>query len=165
MVPSRDRTRDPWICSQTCICSQTRYQLRYAARYHCQGMQHNLNIWFYAFLNLDNKIFWQKCADFNIRPFSFVLKFTHRQHDLGHVGLISCRLVGKKKKFKEKKNLWNLFDNNWHLMIFLALFISTYRLSVFKQNWLEYIVTGFWNTLRILITDKGCHLPAENKGI
>ena len=32
MVPGRDRTRDPWICSQTLICSQTRYRLRYAAR-------------------------------------------------------------------------------------------------------------------------------------
>ena len=28
----RDRTRDPWICSQTRICCQTRYRLRYAAR-------------------------------------------------------------------------------------------------------------------------------------
>ena len=33
MVPGRDRTRDPWICSQTRICNQTRYLLRYAARY------------------------------------------------------------------------------------------------------------------------------------
>ena len=33
MGPGRDRTRDPWICSQTCICSQTRYRLRYAARF------------------------------------------------------------------------------------------------------------------------------------
>ena len=33
MVPGRDRTRDPWICSRTRICSQTRYRLRYAARY------------------------------------------------------------------------------------------------------------------------------------
>ena len=32
MGPDRDRTRDPWICSQTGICSQTRYRLRYAAR-------------------------------------------------------------------------------------------------------------------------------------
>ena len=32
MVPGRDRTRDPWIYSQTRICSQTRYRLRYAAR-------------------------------------------------------------------------------------------------------------------------------------
>ena len=31
MGPGRDRTRDPWNCSQTRICSQTRYQLRYAA--------------------------------------------------------------------------------------------------------------------------------------
>ena len=29
-----DRTRDPWICSQTRICCQTRYRLRYAARCH-----------------------------------------------------------------------------------------------------------------------------------
>ena len=31
MGPGRDRTRDPWICSQTRICCQTRYRLRYAA--------------------------------------------------------------------------------------------------------------------------------------
>ena len=31
--PGRDRTRDPWICSQLRICNQTRYWLRYAARY------------------------------------------------------------------------------------------------------------------------------------
>ena len=29
MGPGRDRTRDPWICSQTRICCQTRYRLRY----------------------------------------------------------------------------------------------------------------------------------------
>ena len=28
-----DWTRDPWICRQTPICCQTRYRLRYAARY------------------------------------------------------------------------------------------------------------------------------------
>ena len=33
MGPGRDRTRDPWICSQTRICCQTRYRLRYAARF------------------------------------------------------------------------------------------------------------------------------------
>ena len=33
MGPGRDRTRDPWICSQLRICSQTRYRLRYAAQY------------------------------------------------------------------------------------------------------------------------------------
>ena len=33
MGPGRDRTRDPWICSQTRICCQTRYRLRYAARW------------------------------------------------------------------------------------------------------------------------------------
>ena len=33
MGPGRDRTCDPWICSQTRICCQTRYRLRYAARY------------------------------------------------------------------------------------------------------------------------------------
>ena len=32
MGPGRDRTRDPWICSQTRICCQTRYRLRYVAR-------------------------------------------------------------------------------------------------------------------------------------
>ena len=32
MGPGRDRTREPWICSQTRICCQTHYRLRYAAR-------------------------------------------------------------------------------------------------------------------------------------
>ena len=32
MGPGRDRTRDPLICSQTRICCQTYYRLRYAAR-------------------------------------------------------------------------------------------------------------------------------------
>ena len=32
MGPDRYQTRDPWICSQTRICCQTRYRLRYAAR-------------------------------------------------------------------------------------------------------------------------------------
>ena len=31
--PGWDRTCNPWICSQTYICSQTCYRLRYAARY------------------------------------------------------------------------------------------------------------------------------------
>ena len=31
MGPGRDRTHDPWISSQTSICSQTPYRLRYAA--------------------------------------------------------------------------------------------------------------------------------------
>ena len=33
MGPDRDQTRDPWICSQTRICSQTCYRLHYAARH------------------------------------------------------------------------------------------------------------------------------------
>ena len=33
MGPGRDRTRDPWICSQTRICCQTHYRLCYGARY------------------------------------------------------------------------------------------------------------------------------------
>ena len=33
MGPGRDPTRDPWICSQTRICCQTRYRLSYGARY------------------------------------------------------------------------------------------------------------------------------------
>ena len=31
MGPDRDRTCNPWICSQTCICSQACYRLSYAA--------------------------------------------------------------------------------------------------------------------------------------
>ena len=37
MGPDRDRTRDPWICNQIRICSQTRYRLRYAARRSTKG--------------------------------------------------------------------------------------------------------------------------------
>ena len=33
MGPGWDRTHDPWNCSQTRICCQTRYRLRYVARY------------------------------------------------------------------------------------------------------------------------------------
>ena len=42
MGPGRDRTRDPWICSQTRICCQTRYRLRYAARSRLGGKFHPL---------------------------------------------------------------------------------------------------------------------------
>ena len=38
MGPGRDRTRDPWICSQTRICCQTRYRLRYVAQYFSIGI-------------------------------------------------------------------------------------------------------------------------------
>ena len=38
MGPDRDRTRDPWICSETRICSQTRYRLRYAACAHGRSL-------------------------------------------------------------------------------------------------------------------------------
>ena len=34
MGPSPYRTRDPWICSQTRICGQTRYRLRFAPGIH-----------------------------------------------------------------------------------------------------------------------------------
>ena len=39
MGPDRDRTRDPLICSQTRICSQARYRLRYVARLIVFGFQ------------------------------------------------------------------------------------------------------------------------------
>ena len=42
MGPGRDRTRDPWICGQTRICSQTRYRLRYAARFACKSHKTSL---------------------------------------------------------------------------------------------------------------------------
>ena len=35
MGPGWDRTRDPWICSQTQICCQTHYRLCYLAWYDC----------------------------------------------------------------------------------------------------------------------------------
>ena len=44
MGPDRDRTRDPWICSQTRICSKTRYRLRYAARL-CLAVN---NVWLHV---------------------------------------------------------------------------------------------------------------------
>ena len=37
MGPDRDQTSDPWVCSQTLICRQTCYQLRYAAQYVLVG--------------------------------------------------------------------------------------------------------------------------------
>ena len=40
MEPGSDRMRHPWICSQTRICSETRYQLGYTAQ--CTRV---LNIW------------------------------------------------------------------------------------------------------------------------
>ena len=33
MGPVLDQTRDPWVCSQTRICCQKRYRLRYEARF------------------------------------------------------------------------------------------------------------------------------------
>ena len=51
MGPSRDRTRDPWNCSQTCICSQTRYRLRYAARCFPCGVLGQVWYLIYRFLN------------------------------------------------------------------------------------------------------------------
>ena len=46
MGPGRDRTRDLWICSQTSICCQTRYRLRYAAR-----LQDSTHIRFFILAN------------------------------------------------------------------------------------------------------------------
>ena len=46
MGPGRDQTRDPWICSQTRICRQTRYRLRKASA-----------------TSLDNKIFERKIVN------------------------------------------------------------------------------------------------------
>ena len=39
MGPGWDRSRDPWICSQTRICCQTCYRLRYAARFRTKVIQ------------------------------------------------------------------------------------------------------------------------------
>ena len=51
MGPGRDRTRDPWICSQLRICNQTRYRLHYAARYVSNHMiairTFFLHVWFF----------------------------------------------------------------------------------------------------------------------
>ena len=44
MGPDQDRTRDPWICSQTHICSQTRYQLRYAARQRIRYLKDQIHM-------------------------------------------------------------------------------------------------------------------------
>ena len=42
MGPGRDRTRDPWNCSQTRICSQTRYRLRYAVSVQVKMSRQNV---------------------------------------------------------------------------------------------------------------------------
>ena len=58
MGPGRDRTRDPWICSQLRICSQTRYRLRYAARqmhdtiYILVSKKHTSFSWSWVFMSL-----------------------------------------------------------------------------------------------------------------
>ena len=49
MGPDRDRTRDPWICSQTRIRSQTRYRLRYVAR-TLKALAHKLVCAFFVLL-------------------------------------------------------------------------------------------------------------------
>ena len=45
MGPGRDQTRDPWICSQTGIFSQTHYWLRYAAQSSKKDIMHNVFAW------------------------------------------------------------------------------------------------------------------------
>ena len=57
MGPSRDRTHDPWICSQTRIYSQTRYRLRYAAQNE-GGIPIKCPICL-LFIRLDYKIWYQ----------------------------------------------------------------------------------------------------------
>ena len=41
----RDRTRNPWICSQTRICCQTRYRLRYEARSIVDDTRYTTHNW------------------------------------------------------------------------------------------------------------------------
>ena len=52
MGPDRDRTRDPWICSQIRICSQTRYRYASVARHvtDCAtrpGKAYSVNVYSY----------------------------------------------------------------------------------------------------------------------
>ena len=55
MGPGQDRTRDHWICSQTRICCQTCYRLRYAARWWVPHLQsHSKSTWANLYLCLSH---------------------------------------------------------------------------------------------------------------
>ena len=60
MGPGRDRTRDPWICSQIRICSQTRYRLRYAARSFLH-VTHRLDLMYMPTIYYQNRVFKLLC--------------------------------------------------------------------------------------------------------
>ena len=62
MGPGRDRTRDPWICSQLRICNQTRYRLHYAARYSDLSIDHTC---FESSLYLNNSLRYLHETDIN----------------------------------------------------------------------------------------------------
>ena len=70
MGPGRDRTRDPWICSQTRICCQTRYRLRYLLER--RQPSHSLNRGSMSILSISsgivqqNKLHFESMAAFTI---------------------------------------------------------------------------------------------------
>ena len=65
MVPGRDRTCDPWICSQTRICSQTSYRLCYAAQSNLQSKSANIRNRYNQVTHLTQD---GKCQTYNETP-------------------------------------------------------------------------------------------------
>ena len=88
MGPGWDRTPDPWICSQTRICCQTCYWLRYAARYWVlyNGQKHSLlhfACWviLHTMLLFADKLWWYFfifCTMFNLLPAALLNIFSHQ---------------------------------------------------------------------------------------
>ena len=81
MGPGRDRTCDPWNCSQTRICSQTRYRLRYAARYISRWQVITSRHWVIRIYKCILRIFFylfQVFREIKVKNFDFG-KFTTKQ--------------------------------------------------------------------------------------
>ena len=93
MGPGRDRTRDPWICSQTRICCQTRYRLHYTrpGRRGCS---------FYIDLCVSMKVIGFKSARWIIFSCIFCRLLTF------------YRVAFSKKSFKDTIRLSNTLDPN-----------------------------------------------------
>ena len=73
MGPGRDRTRDPWICSQTRICCQTRYRLRYAARLKACYVKSLLKYQAFPYLIYHLFAYWVMC----LSKLTYLKKFCH----------------------------------------------------------------------------------------
>ena len=95
------------FCSQKYHMYTVSNQRRQDCIFHWQATQFMNLILYFPELGYSSILnFWQKCADFSIRPFSFVLNSTYRQHDLCYV--ISCQQ--EKNVQRIKITLWNLLD-------------------------------------------------------